>query len=460
MNLRQDLPVPTQQEIFYRRTKDLLIWHPGLDVPLLRLAALSTGSTATPYGVFRSLVLNACRVLTNHAAHYDADFLATDIEGQNRVPIDDTPLDFDCYYFLGPPEVAAHKNYPIVKTFSAFTFPRTLPPDWAGVANATRDSEVQTPQRQPQDAPSRFMAAAVQWRDVQCAATRYPDAAQCAYLIPKAEAAWFHVNRMGLYARDDLSMGVNCPSNGILLRADVYKCLDSYNFIFYPSGDGTFVAYFVRKLCAYLPELLHRRVMTIHSDVPAEFLYARFALAIINLPRPDNIRLDAVPESEAIKRWKVKMLEEEQEKQASKRTTSTAEGDQRTSDTSSERGGDNDIGDDLHVSGSDEEPEMQSSSTTSNKSRTQSPLEEDDAEDDRRWKELLFARLPELANLPEVEHPPETFTGSHVETPHMLRLRSEYIKQNPQVWRTSTTSADATREDMDGFYADFLTRPT
>ncbi|KAI1791922.1 hypothetical protein LXA43DRAFT_1008482 [Ganoderma leucocontextum] len=458
MNPRSAFSAPTQTEIFYRQTKDLLIWHPGLDAPLLCLAALSTGSTATPYGVFRSLVLNACRVLTNHAAHYDADFLATDIEGRNRVPIDDTPLDFDCYYFLGPPEVAAHKNYPIVKTFSAFTFPRTLPPDWAGgVANATR--EVQTPQLLPQDASSRFMAPAVQWRDLQCVATRYPDAAQCAYLIPKAEAAWFHANLMGLYAGDNWSMGVNCPSNGILLRADVYKCLDSYNFVFYPSGDGTFVAYFVRKLCAYLPELLHRRVMTIHSDVPAEFLYARFALAIINLPRPGD-PFDAVPESEAFKVVKVKMLEEEQEKQASKRTTSTAEGDQRTSDTSSERGGDNDIGDDSHVSGSDEEPEMQSSSTTSNKSRIQSPLEEDEAEGDRRWKELLFERLPELADLPEVEHPPETFTGSHVETPHMLRLRSEYIKQNPQVWRTSTTSADATREDVEGFYADLLTQPT
>ena len=63
------------------------------------------------------------------------------------------------------------------------------------------------------------------------------------------------------------------------------------------------------------------------------------------------------------------------------------------------------------------------------------------------------------ADLPEVEHPPDTFTGSHAETPHMLRLRSAYIQANPQVWRTSETDADATREDVEGFYADWLTRP-
>ena len=41
----------------------------------------------------------------------------------------------------------------------------------------------------------------------------------------------------------------------------------------------------------------------------------------------------------------------------------------------------------------------------------------------------------------------------------MLRLSSEYIKKNPQVWQTSTTPAGATREDVEGFYADWLTRP-
>ena len=72
-----------------------------------------------------------------------------------------------------------------------------------------------------------------------------------------------------------------------------------------------------------------------------------------------------------------------------------------------------------------------------------------------RFTDTLRARL---AKLPEVKHPPDTFTGCHTETPHMLRLRSEYIKQNPQVWRTSATPSGATREDVEGSYADSLTR--
>ena len=111
------------------------------------------------------------------------------------------------------------------------------------------------------------------------------------------------------------------------------------------------------------------------------------------------------------------------------------------------------------------------------------------SEGDKRWRALLFSRPPHLcmpipisshpfspillnptltrvyasslspANLPEVSDPPATFTGSHAETPHMLRLRSEYIRRNPQVWRTGATPEDATREDVEGFYARWITRP-
>ena len=42
----------------------------------------------------------------------------------------------------------------------------------------------------------------------------------------------------------------------------------------------------------------------------------------------------------------------------------------------------------------------------------------------------------------------------------MLWLMSKYMREHPQVWRTSTTPEDATREDSEGLLADFLTRPT
>ncbi len=37
---------------------------------------------------------------------------------------------------------------------------------------------------------------------------------------------------------------------------------------------------------------------------------------------------------------------------------------------------------------------------------------------------------------------------------------SKYMKENPQVWQKSTTSDGVTREDREGFLAEWMTRPT
>ncbi|PIL31143.1 hypothetical protein GSI_05839 [Ganoderma sinense ZZ0214-1] len=52
---------------------------------------------------------------------------------------------------------------------------------------------------------------------------------------------------------------------------------------------------------------------------------------------------------------------------------------------------------------------------------SQPPLEEDDAERDRRWRKLPVAYIPQPSKLPEIEHPPDTFTARDAEAPHMLR---------------------------------------
>ena len=41
----------------------------------------------------------------------------------------------------------------------------------------------------------------------------------------------------------------------------------------------------------------------------------------------------------------------------------------------------------------------------------------------------------------------------------MLRLKSSYIRENPQVWQTSTTPEDATRDDTEGWHAAWMSRP-
>ena len=120
------LPITPPVEI--TRGKLVLINHPGFGHPLFCLPAYSGEAdpsiqdrSTTVFGVCYQLALDSCRVITNHAANNEDDFLARDVEGKIPIPIDDvrplTPGDY--YYFLGPPNISTNCNYPIVKDFSA-----------------------------------------------------------------------------------------------------------------------------------------------------------------------------------------------------------------------------------------------------------------------------------------------------------------------------------------------------
>ena len=65
---------------------------------------------------------------------------------------------------------------------------------------------------------------------------------------------------------------------------------------------------------------------------------------------------------------------------------------------------------------------------------------------------IMCSLLVHTAALEEVEDPPET-VACHTETPHMLRLRSSYIKENSQVRQTPTTLKGATRDDEGRYVA-------
>ena len=332
MNTREALPAPAPREVFCRQHL-VFIRHPGRDEPLFRFPALSTGCTSAPYGVFRPLVLDACRVLTNRAANIqeDVDFLASDIQGRNSLEADDTPLDVDCYYFLGPPEVEANRNYLIVKTLSAFTFPSVLPDRWAKIADAL--GQQCYPSLVLRHSTPSEMSTIVGMRDEhRCAITRWLDGAlfhlvvihlsiirlisapacQCVHLVPKSEEAWFIAHHLAAHISEDMCASVDHPSNGILLRADVRLCFDAHGFVFYPSSDPPgFVAYLVRCEYTSLPDLFHRRPATIHSDIPVQLLYARFAYAIITHPRQNRL-FGSIPESETVASIRGEMASERQ----------------------------------------------------------------------------------------------------------------------------------------------------
>ena len=127
---------------------------------------------------------------------------------------------------------------------------------------------------------------------------------------------------MDVYTRTNCySSAIDEPANGIMLRPDVQHCFDDCGFVFYPDagtgpcgdspddGSKPFVTYFINDGFSYLPELFHRRRVALHPTVSVEFLYARFAYAIIGLPGMDLL-YESVPEPpkiavarENLRRW-------------------------------------------------------------------------------------------------------------------------------------------------------------
>lgn len=134
--------LPLNPPISIVRAGLVVINHPGVDEALFIFPAHSgetdpSDPSATVSGVCRHLILDSCRVITNYAAHSQNDFLAKDREGKTPIPMDGaqplTPGDY--YYFLGPPDEPANSNYPTVKSFSAFRFPRKIPDHWYRARN-------------------------------------------------------------------------------------------------------------------------------------------------------------------------------------------------------------------------------------------------------------------------------------------------------------------------------------
>ncbi|TBU55054.1 hypothetical protein BD310DRAFT_979911 [Dichomitus squalens] len=82
----------------------------------------------------------------------------------------------------------------------------------------------------------------------------------------------------------------------------------------------------------------------------------------------------------------------------------------------------------------------------------------DIAASDERYKAKYAKWFTELAGRPEVEHPPNSSeTPYHPETPKMLRLRSQWMRDHPEIWSTAETPPGTTGPDLLGLFAKSLT---
>ncbi|PIL32441.1 hypothetical protein GSI_05143 [Ganoderma sinense ZZ0214-1] len=462
MDVREEfVPLSGTSQLEILASGSVFIKHPGVGKSLFCFPAYSypkrTHTAEIPFGVLHLLALDACRVITNHTARNrnQTDFLAQDREGKTRVPIGTVELlaPGDYYYFLGPATDAANSNYAIVNDFSAFRFPDRIPDHWYDTrpsARLRRGMGVAAPEA---------MSVHVVERDQHCTITKLARFNKCVHLVPKSEAAWFAANEMHVYSIENQKAGVDTHTNGISLRDDVHRCFEAGAFVFYPvPSSDKFMAYFVDD--GYWPdytELFHQRLALIHPSVAVEFLYARFAYTVINLWRP-SMFFDCAPNNPEVQvaAAQINSFAEKAGKIQGPATRSGTEDPELASVDESRNTQMDQASEYSLVSRSDRETDTVGSSLLNHS--MQSPPQDSFTEGDERWRKRLFTRIPEMATLDEVEDPPDV-VDCHSETPHMLRLTSRYMKENPQVWRTSTTPEGATRGDDEGWYAAWMTRP-
>ncbi|TBU24930.1 hypothetical protein BD311DRAFT_670717 [Dichomitus squalens] len=417
MNPREKLKLPSGSNISARSYRAVDIVHPVCDRPLFSLPAFSESipPANTVYGVDRQLVLDACRIITNYTSEDQADYHALDRAGQQSASTENALLEPGRYYYILSPSDTT-TNYRIVADFRAWDFPERVLPHWSWPRDNEETVELQV---RYANVSSTAVSDVVKWDDGHCLITHYLNGAsfsscETAHLVPQDQKNWLAANGM----------------NVITLRRDVRYCLEGHVFVFCPVDHHTFLTYVLREGVPDYAELLHRRPVTFPRRVPAEFIYARFAYTVISLLQSSPY-FDDFPIPDAVK------LAEKTRASGQKRNMPSRKQKEPKLDTVDE--GDN-------------------KTSTSSKS-TQSESEEDVAARNERWKAQFATWFPTLAKLEEVEHPPETsWVGLHPETPHALRLMWGYIQKNPLVWQTSTTPADATRPDDEGYLAKMLSR--
>ncbi|KAI1787382.1 hypothetical protein LXA43DRAFT_853982, partial [Ganoderma leucocontextum] len=278
------------------------IWHPGCRQLLLALPAFTRPATAAGIdtlhddGADHRLALDACHIITNHAANERDCYLSKDRAGQDRVLQHSDALAPGKYYYQpGPPSSRTIANYPIVTDFAAWRYPKKIPDHWTRPRSVKEKLELRAKHAfsQPEDFPY-----VVSIEDEGCVVTKQFSASECVRLVPLDHEDWFVCNGMNPYIWG-YDNRTSDPSNGLTLRMDLADCLEWHGFVFFPAGNGKFMTYVCRPLIDYV-QLLHRRLVTIPPRVSDEFLYARFGHTIISLLRMGP-HLNTFPIPEGVK---------------------------------------------------------------------------------------------------------------------------------------------------------------
>ncbi len=249
-------------------------YHPSYpNVALFRLRAF--GCVAVDY----DLALAACKIVTNNKNGH----LTT--ENGLAVPRPpNTMLTGDKYYYhvapdevVAPPDAATNgptPPYPICPSFNDWRFPHGELPTWW--------SQDDCAYNHPRPLARSNLGGYISSRDSdRCVLSNTADYIERAHIVPSDNLRWFERELMIRYVESENEKhGIDAAANGTMLRVDLHKSLDAFQWAPLPWGKG-WVAYFFNKTDS-LGYHFNHRLIRMSRGVAPQLLFARFAMVIFD----------------------------------------------------------------------------------------------------------------------------------------------------------------------------------
>ncbi|KAI0401064.1 hypothetical protein F4802DRAFT_581677 [Xylaria palmicola] len=300
--LRNPLPLPLPTA----PVAEVLFCHPGYDPPhdvLFRLPRLDQCSSSSTKGVHYGTALAACQIIANNAFE---GYFATDRAGKRRVQCTyDNVLTGTRYWFFdtAPNHNPVHIPYPVVPSFQDWAFPH----QYQNVEKDHGQGQEEAQDQHDQDYEQAYRCSQqsrgwlAHWHQPgapvlgRCIVTHTSGLIHGAHLIPSADREWFERNAMSEYGTHH---DIDQSANKINLRNDIHAAFDDHWFTIVPKL-GSYAIHVLsatkistREFSTHfhnLPVLQQSEqppATGIPIDIPPEFLYARFARAVLLLLKP------------------------------------------------------------------------------------------------------------------------------------------------------------------------------
>lgn len=172
------------------------------------------------------------------------------------------------------------EKYAVVPTFSHWTFPHgNLPEFWKNCTGSLK-----------MDWSATYTTLAQ--RDETCRLSNHFERTEQAHLVPQKEELWFNRNMMGKYRTSNRRPDDHTTKsldNMILLRSDIHGLFDQQQIAFLPkpaqdTDQYSMVAHIlVSSRSTELVDLYHNVPLLQLTNIPLEYLFARFAWSVMPL---------------------------------------------------------------------------------------------------------------------------------------------------------------------------------